>query len=168
MAKKRVPLLILGVGNLLARDDGLGVAALSLLARRWRAPDGVRLLDGGTQGAALLPWIEAADRLILVDAVRLDQPPGTLVRFEGTDEILYSEADRLRLLDGPDARLPPKLVLLGIVPEKTDVGLERSVPVEAALPALVDLVIAEAIGFGFRFTPRSDFEPLQSNLQEAR
>ena len=116
MAKKRVPLLILGVGNLLARDDGLGVATLSLLARRWRAPDGVRLLDGGTQGAALIPWIEAADRLILIDAVRIDEPPGTLVRLEGPDEVLYAEADRLRLQDAPDAQVPRRLVLLGIVP----------------------------------------------------
>lgn len=163
MAKKRVPLLVLGLGNLVARDDGLGIAALSLLARRWHAPDGVRLLDGGTQGAALIPWIESADRLILVDAVRIDEEPGTLVRLEGPDEVLRAAAERL-----PDARFPSRLVLLGIVPETSDVGLQRSEPVESALPALIDLVVAEAGAFGFRFLPRSDFEPLHSTLQEAR
>jgi hydrogenase maturation protease len=163
MAKKRIPLLVLGLGNLLSRDDGLGVAAVSLLARRWRAPDGVRLLDGGTQGEALVPWIESADRLILVDAVRIDEPPGTLVRLDGPDEVVDAQAERL-----PDAQLPAKIVLLGIVPKRVDVGLERSTSVETALPALVDLIVAEAAAFGFRFLPRSDCEPLQSALQEAR
>ena len=168
MAKKRVPLLVLGLGNLLCRDDGLGVAALSLLSRRWTAPDGVRLLDGGTQGAALMPWIELADRLILLDAVRIDEPPGTLVRLEGPAEVLYATADRLRLQDAPDAHIPGPLVLLGIVPENVELGLERSVAVESALPALVDLIVAEAAGMGFRFAPLPDFAPPHAALHEMR
>ena len=168
MPRQRTPLLVLGVGNLLARDDGLGVAALSLLAHRWRAPEGVRLLDGGTQGGALLPWIDAADRLILVDAVRLEEPPGTLVRLEGRDEVLHCVADRLGLLDAPDARMPASLVLLGVVPERIDLGLDRSKAVETSLPALVDLIVAEASGMGFRFAPLPEYAPVTSVLQEMR
>lgn len=178
MAERRVPLLVLGLGNLLCRDDGLGVAAVSLLTRRWRAPAGVRVLDGGTLGLALLPWLEDAERVILVDAIRLDEPPGTLVRLEGEEEVMRAAQTRLSvhqigvadLLDGASlrGRLPPRIVLLGVVPESLELGLERSACVEAALPALVDLVVAEASSMGFRFAPLPDVEPIYPFPQEAR
>lgn len=178
MPEKRVPLLVLGLGNLLCRDDGLGVTAVSLLTRRWRAPSGVRVVDGGTLGLSLLPWLEDAERVILVDAIRDDEPPGTLVRLEGQDEVMRAAASRLSvhqigvadLLDGASLRdrLPPRLVLLGIVPQRIDLGLERSPCVEAALPALVDLVVAEAAALGFRFAPVPDLEPIYAFPPEAR
>jgi hydrogenase maturation protease len=148
-----IPLLVLGVGNPLHRDDGLGPAALSLLSRRWRAPLGVRVLDGGTLGAKLLPWVAQANALIVVDAVYIDEPPGTLARLTGRAEVLYAEAERLGLQEAGDLALPRRLSLLGIVPEKTGVGLRRSRCVEQALPALVDSIVAEAGGLGFRFVP---------------
>ncbi len=178
MTETRVPLLVLGLGNLLCRDDGLGVTAVSLLTRRWRAPAGVRVLDGGTLGLALLPWLEDAERVILVDAIRLDEPPGTLVRLEGEEEVMRAAQSRLSvhqigvadLLDGAMLRgkLPPKIVLLGVVPERMDLGLERTPHVEAALPALVDLVVAEAAQMGFRFAPLPDLEPIYAFPHEAR
>lgn len=148
-----IPLLVLGVGNPLHRDDGLGLAALSLLSRRWRAPEGVRVLDGGTLGAKLLPWVAQAKALILVDAVYIDQPPGTLTRLNARAEVLYAEAERLGLQDAGDLALPRKLSLLGIVPEQTGVGLRRSRCVEQTLPALVDSIVAEAGALGFHFVP---------------
>ncbi|HZR10567.1 MAG TPA: hydrogenase maturation protease [Myxococcales bacterium] len=148
-----IPLLVLGVGNPLHRDDGLGLAALSLLTRRWRAPEGVRILDGGTLGAKLLPWVAQARALIVVDAAYLDQPPGTLVRITARAEVLYAEAERLGLQDAGDLALPLRLSLLGIVPEQTGVGLRRSRVVEQTLPALVDSIVAEAAALGFRFLP---------------
>lgn len=176
MAERHTRLLVLGLGNLLCRDDGLGVTAVSMLTRRWRAPAGARVLDGGTLGLALLPWIEDAERVILVDAIRLDEPPGTLVRLEGEQEVMRAAASRLSvhqigvadLLDGAllRGRLPAKLVLLGIVPERIDLGLDKSPQVEAALPALVDLVVAEASAQGFRFAPVPELTPIQA-LPEA-
>lgn len=164
MANNHVSLLVLGLGNLLARDDGLGVAALGLLARRWRAPEGVRLLDGGTRGAALQPWIAAADALIVVDAVRIEEPSGTLVRLEGADEVCQFLAERVG-----DVPVPRTLVLLGIVPQDTELGLDRSKPVETALPALVDLIVAEASTMGFRFAPLPDRSVMATtSLQEMR
>lgn len=170
MHERRTPLLVLGLGNLLCRDDGLGVTAVSMLTRRWRAPAPVRVLDGGTLGLSLLPWIEDAERVILVDAIRLDEPPGSLVRLEGEDEVMRAAASRLSvhqigvadLLDGALLRekLPAKLVLLGIVPERIDLGLEKSPGVEQALPALVDLIVAEASALGFRFAPVPELQPI--------
>ena len=69
---ERVPLLILGLGNVLLEDDGVGGAAVSLLLERFSPPAGVDVLDGGTLGLSLLPYLENADAVILVDAVRAD------------------------------------------------------------------------------------------------
>ena len=81
----RSPLLILGLGNLLCSDDGVGVVAAQAIAETRVVPDGVQVLDGGTLGLALLPYLEDAERAILVDAIEIDAPPGTLVRLEGDD-----------------------------------------------------------------------------------
>jgi len=70
-----VPLLVLGLGNVLCGDDGTGVVAVHLLERRYRVPDGVQVLDGGTLGLSLLPYLEQAQQAILVDAIRAEHPP---------------------------------------------------------------------------------------------
>ena len=70
-------LLVLGLGNVLCGDDGLGVAAVEALARSYRPSEGMRLLDGGTLGLALMSYIEESEDLILVDAIRADAPPGS-------------------------------------------------------------------------------------------
>lgn len=170
MPERHTRLLVLGLGNLLCRDDGLGVTAVAMLTRRWRAPAEVRVLDGGTLGLSLLPWIEDAEQVILVDAIRLDEPPGTLVRLEGEQEVMRAAASRLSvhqigvadLLDGAllRERLPEKLVLLGIVPERIDLGLTKSPQVEKALPALVDLIVGEAAALGARFAPLPEIAPI--------
>jgi len=161
--EKAVPLLVLGLGNVLCGDDGLGVVAVHLLSRSYDAPD-ARILDGGTLGLSLLPHLEEARHAILVDAIRADAPPGTLVRLEGED-VGPAVASRLSphqvgvadLLDGARwrDRYPDRLVLLGLVPETLDLGLRRSPSVEAALPALVEAVVAEAQSLGHLFSPRT-------------
>src|SRR4030095_11099055 len=80
---ERIPLLILGLGNVLLEDDGVGAAAFSLLLDRFPPPAGVNVLDGGTLGLSLLPYLETADSVILVDAVRADGARGALVRLYG-------------------------------------------------------------------------------------
>ena len=122
----RTPLLVLGLGNLLLEDDGVGPAALALLAERYEPPVGVQVFDGGTLGLSLLPYVEDAASVILVDAINADEPPGTFVRLDG-DEVAPAVATRLSvhqvgvadLLEAArwSDRLPPRLVLLGLVPE---------------------------------------------------
>ena len=160
-------LLVLGLGNLLCGDDGVGVAAVSAVSQRFEVPDGVRLLDGGTLGLSLLGWLAEADDIVLVDAIRHGGAPGSLVRLEG-DEVEHAARERLsvhqigvadlldslRLLDA----WPRRLSLLGLEPEDLGLGISRSRAVERALPALVDAVVAEILARGHRLTPRTDHE----------
>ncbi len=160
MTARPTRLLVLGLGNPLCSDDGLGVAAVSDLARRRRPPPGALVLDGGTLGLSLLPHLEDAENAIVVDAIRDDAAPGTLVRLEGAAVRPAIEA-RLSVHQVGVAdlfaaaelrgRLPPRLVLLGLVPAKLDVAVGLSPAVASGLPALVDAVIAEACRMGHPF-----------------
>ena len=160
---ERIPLLILGLGNVLLEDDGVGGAAVSLLLDRFEPPAGVQVFDGGTLGLSLLPYLENADAVILVDAVRADGGPGTLVRLTG-DDVAPAVATRLSphqvgvadLLDGARwlGRYPNRVVLLGLVPASMELSVGLSPRVRASLPDLVEHLIEEAASLGFTFEER--------------
>jgi hydrogenase maturation protease len=159
-----MPLIVLGLGNVLLEDDGAGVAAVRLLLDRYDAPPEVSVLDGGTLGLSLLPYLESAGAVILVDAVMAETAPGTLVRLGG-DDVAPAVSARLSphqvgvadLLDGARwlGRYPEYVVLLGVVPESMELRVGFSPPVQAALPALVDSIINEARALGFTFRSKS-------------
>lgn len=157
-------LLILGLGNILLGDDGAGVVAVEQLAKRYDVPDGVRVLDGGTLGLSLLPYLVDAEQAILVDAVQADAPPGSLVRLVGED-VAHASMQRLSvhqigvadLLDGARllGQLPPELVLVGVVPESVELRFGLSTPVAEAMDGLVCRVVAEAARLGQQLKERS-------------
>jgi hydrogenase maturation protease len=163
MTARPTRLLVLGLGNPLCRDDGLGVAAVARLLARWEPPPGAVVLDGGTLGLSLLPHLEDAEDAILVDAIRDDAPPGTLVRLEGAEvgpavearlsvhQVGVADLFAAAALRG---RLPPRLVLLGVVPAALDVAIGLSPEVGCRLPALLEAVVAEALRMGHRFLER--------------
>ena len=164
-ASQRGGVLVLGLGNVLLGDDGLGAAAVAAIERDYRAPPGVRLEDGGTLGLALLGSIADADHVILVDAVRTEAPPGTLVRLRGPD-VVDAVRDRLSphqvgvadLLDA--ARLincyPATVTLLGLVPDVIDLSVARSSAVGEGLDALIAAVIQEMESLGYEMVRESD------------
>jgi hydrogenase maturation protease len=168
----RTPLLVLGLGNVLLEDDGVGASAVAVLRERYTVPGGARVLDGGTLGLSLLPYLQSADALILVDAVRADAAPGSLVRLTG-DDVAPAVATRLSphqvgvadLLDGARwlERYPRQVVLLGIVPESMDLAVGLSPRVRAALPSLVEQVIVEAGMLGFDFRPKNADETVAAD-----
>lgn len=168
MTARPTPLLVLGLGNPLCGDDGLGVAAVAELSRRYRPPEGALVLDGGTLGLSLLPYFEDAEDVLLVDAVRDDAPPGTLVRLQGA-EVRPAVETRLSvhqigvpdLLAAAEVRghLPRRLTLLGLVPATLDLGVELSPALAGRLPALVEAVAAEASHMGHRFLERGEGVP---------
>ncbi len=170
MSPEPQSLLVLGLGNVLCGDDGLGVAALARLHRRYLLPDGVTLMDGGTLGLSLLHHVRQAETLILVDAIRGDGPPGALVRLEG-DDVAPAVETRLSvhqigvadLLDGLrwTHTGPEKIVLLGLVPRTLELGVGGSSEVAEALDMLVETVAEEASRLGFPLIPRPPDDTVQ-------
>ena len=141
--------LVLGLGNLVHSDDGLGVHAIQALQLDSRVPSDAVLMDGGTQGLSLLPHISAYQRLLVIDALDVGEAPGTLVRLEGNalrnmpgkaSVHQLGFADLLVALELLD-ELPEEIVLLGVQPLSTDWGIEVTTPVRDALNRLPDLVI---------------------------
>jgi len=154
---RRTPLLILGLGNMLCGDDGLGPAVVECLAAEYAGAPGVEVLDGGTLGLSLLPLFEEAQRVILVDAVRVDAPPGSVVRLEGDDvgpivatrlsphQVGVADVLALARLRG---RFPERLILLGAVPESLTQGVGLSPVVAGQVADLVVRVVGEAAAMG--------------------
>ncbi len=140
--------VILGLGNLLQTDDGLGVHAI-------RALDGNvgdwELIDGGTLGLTLLPYLEGVGDLLILDAIRLGEPAGTLHRFslreftrmERDPAISGHDLGLLELWNGLQLKesLPLRCEVLGLEPESLELGTELSVVVQNALPLLLDQVL---------------------------
>lgn len=157
-------LLVLGLGNVLCSDDGVGVAAVTHLQRNYRASEGVELLDGGTLGLSLLPILMDAESVIIVDAIDTGEAPGTPVRVEGKD-VIPAARERLSphqvgvadLLDGATLceSYPSRVILLGIVPRSTDLGIELAPEVAAGVPDLIERVVAEIRSLGFEMVHRN-------------
>ncbi|HEU4731633.1 MAG TPA: HyaD/HybD family hydrogenase maturation endopeptidase [Kofleriaceae bacterium] len=165
---ERIPILVLGLGNVLCGDDGAGVAAVHRLRQRYAIPERVRVVDGGTLGLDLLALIAASDRVILVDAVRADGPPGTQVRITG-DDVAPTVYERLSVhqigvadvLAGAALceRYPAEVVILGIVPATTDLLLGCTPPVAAGLDELVERIVAELARLGVESPRRASTAP---------
>ena len=144
--------LIIGAGNLLFTDDGVGIHAIRRLEQAVDLPGGVEILDGGTLGLNLLGYLEGVRSLLIIDAMDTGRPPGTVVRLAGDRVPAYfSLKISPHQVSIPDlllaARLvdlyPQDLVILGVQPESTATGLELSPSVAAQLDRLVSLAIDE-------------------------
>ena len=137
------PVLVLGLGNILLADDGVGVTLLERLRPEGRDVAGVEFLDGGTQGLALVPWVAGRRALLILDAVARGAKPGTIHVIRDPVELRQSggrtahESNAGSLIAALDllGDLPPEVVVVGIEPAelKTRIGLSEAV--EAAVPA---------------------------------
>ncbi len=144
--------LIIGAGNLLFTDDGVGIHAIQRLQAPGQLPEGVDVLDGGTLGLNLLAYLEGVRSLLIIDAMDTGRPPGTLVRLAGDQAPAYfSLKISPHQVSIPDLLLaakliglyPENLVILGVQPESTNTGLELSPSVAAQLDRLVAMAIDE-------------------------
>lgn len=136
--------LVIGVGNPLMSDDGVGQRLLAALAALAPVADGVEFLDAGTIGFMLLPRVEQCDALLALDAANLDAAPGEVRVFEGEALDAFVRQPRcsvheLGLRDLLDAArltgsLPARRALVGVQPERLGWGMALSPSVEAALP----------------------------------
>jgi hydrogenase maturation protease len=149
--------LVLGIGNLVMSDDGIGVRVVQQLAVCYRFPAGVTVLDGGTLGLDLLPRLEGVSKLLVVDAVETGRAPGTLVRLAGDDVPIVLETKlsphQMGLKDLLAVAMlqgfaPEEMVLWGVQPERIEMSMELSAVVAAQLETLVEKVLAELAGWG--------------------
>ncbi len=144
--------LILGIGNELLSDEGIGIHALRYLQRQHPDLGDVELLDGGTLSFTLAPVLARADGLIVLDAARLNAAPGSVDSFEDAALDQYLRGNRssvheVGLADLLDMNrltgdLPRRRCLIGIQPESLDWGEQPTPAVAAALPAVAARVRA--------------------------
>ena len=98
------PILVMGLGNMLLQDEGLGVRALRRLTERYILPDDVEVIDAGALGLSLLSFLEGVEDVLIIDAIHRGQRPGSLIRLEG-EEVALAETLHLLPQDGPSARV---------------------------------------------------------------
>lgn len=144
-------ILILGIGNILLKDEGIGVHVVNKLKEMQLPPD-VEIMDGGTLGIDLLFYIEGRKKVIVIDTVKAGEPPGTMYRF--TDKDLVMKKGTLRSAHGIDftdviraaeflGTKPEEIVFIGVEPEIIDEGLELSPLLSKRIDPLIKLVMEE-------------------------
>jgi len=144
--------LIIGLGNPLRGDDGVGVRVVQTLAT-YDLPPNIRVIDGGTQGLGLVNLMEGQQRVIIVDAADIGTSPGQFVRFTlsdarllGDEKSLSIHAAGLRealLLAQALDMLPPEVIIYGVQPLTLAWDSTLSSSIEAGLPGLVSAILAE-------------------------
>ena len=140
--------LILGIGNELLGDEGVGVHAARLLLAE-NLPPKTKILEVGTAILDALPDLEQADRVIILDAMKDDQPPGTVYKISldhcsGASCIASMHGfDIFRVMALAGRSSPPPVMVFGVEPLKVEWSLELSTPVTESIPHLLDAVRAE-------------------------
>ncbi len=152
--------LVLGIGNLIMSDDGVGVRVVQELKRSYRFPENVMVVDGGTLGLDLLPMLENATHLILVDAVEIGEKPGTLIRLIGEELPVALETKLsphqmglkdLLAVSELMGHSPGEMVLIGMQPGSIEMGIELTADVDVMLDEMVSNVLFELEKFEICF-----------------
>lgn len=156
--------VVIGLGNPLMGDDGLGVTALAKLRDEWDIPDRLLLVDGGTWGMNLLPTIESARRVLLLDAIDRGMPAGTPVELTREEIPKYlavklspHQIDLREVLALAELRgtLPDETIALGLQPERVELSLTLSASVAARMDGLLATVADRLSRWGHACAPRA-------------
>ncbi|RUM91176.1 MAG: hydrogenase maturation protease [Thermovibrio sp.] len=142
---------VMGVGNVLLKDEGFGVKLLYILKSKYDFPENVVLIDGGTAGIFLSPEIDYLDKLLIVDVVKAKGEPGDIRIYNKEDFFI----DRLPLKLSPHqlglqevlllneikGTCPEEVKLIGIIPKAVETGTELSPEIEEKLTEVENLVL---------------------------
>jgi hydrogenase maturation protease len=151
--RKTLPpkIVILGIGNLLLSDEGVGVHIANELLKMSLPPD-VSVVEGGTDGFRLLNIITEADRLIIIDAVKGDAPPGSIYRFDigevqNSPSGFKTSVHQIGILEVLDLSeligKTPHTTVIGIEPKCLEMGMELSPEIKAKIPRIIELILDE-------------------------
>jgi hydrogenase maturation protease len=156
--------VILGVGNILLTDEGVGVYAVNELAARYDLPPEVEVIDGGTSGMDCLDQVSEADHLLIADAMRSKKEPGTITRLSGDQIPAFFKtkisphqvglSDMLATLNF-HGLMPRNIVLIGVEPLSFATAMELSPPVQARLDDVVAALVAELATIGVTAQPKA-------------
>lgn len=156
-------IVVLGVGNILLTDEGLGVHVVEDLKANYTFTPQISLIDGGTMGMELLTYMRGMKKILLIDAVNGGEVPGTIYEFPHreleqyfTDHISVHEVgmqDILRIRAIQENPLEDAIVI-GVEPESLDVGFEPSAPVQKALPEVKERVLRVLREWGIQIEPK--------------
>ena len=154
---------LIGLGSILMRDEGVGVLAVRALEERYELPSELEVVDGGTSGLDLLPYIEGRDRVLFVDAVNFHKEPGYIGALEN-DEIpaLFGPKGSLHHLGLMDilaaAQLldiaPREVCLIGIQPQIIELGLDLSELMQEKMDLLLAMITAKLQEWGLECRAR--------------
>jgi len=144
-------ILILGIGNILLKDEGVGVHVVNKL-KEMSLPEDVELLDGGTAGLDLVDFIANRKKVIVIDAVNTGEKPGTIYRL--TEENLdvkpkaimsFHEIDFLDAIHMSDVmgNKPAEVIVIGIEPKDMSDGIDLSPEIEERIPRIIEIVMEE-------------------------
>jgi hydrogenase maturation protease len=151
--------LVLGVGNKLMSDEGVGVHVIERMAEKYKLPGEVQVLDGGTLGLDLLYYLEGIENLLIVDAAETGKEAGTIIRLEGEQVPAFMSVkisphqmgvpDMLAAAKIKDI-YPKRIVLWGIQPELITLGLGLSPVLASKIEFLVEKLADELRAWGYR------------------
>ncbi len=167
----RQRILVLGVGNVLLTDEGVGIRVLKELEARYDFPPNVRLVDGGVLGLSLMGTMMEADQVIVIDAVRGGDEPGTLYLFDWDakpEHIQYKDSlHQIDLMETMGALPlicePPKVTVLGVEYQDIDNwGLALTPKVEKAVEPLLKMVLNELAALGAPGNPKANPQKVQN------
>jgi hydrogenase maturation protease len=155
-------ILVLGVGNILFTDEGIGVRCIETMQEKYTFSDNVTLMDGGTLGTKLMGPIMDSDFLIVCDAVLCDDKPGSVYRLIGDDlrkSLAFRDSmhqtdlvDTLGMCEIVGHR--PEAIVIGMEPfDYNSMALELSPTALSSIPAMIDAIVREIEAAGGTCTP---------------
>jgi hydrogenase maturation protease len=160
---------VLGLGNVLMGDDALGPWVIEELLASWEFPEGVEVVDVGTPGLDLVPYVADADTILIVDTVKSDGPPGR-IRVYRREQLLARPAQPRLSPHDPGltevlfaltlaGAAPRDVVLIGVVPGSVEMGVGLSSPLQAAVPRAAAELVERLTKLGFPPRRRADGIP---------
>lgn len=165
MANTVKNILVIGMGNVLMQDEGVGVRAVEELEQRYVIPEAVSVVDGGTTGMELFEPIRHCDQLIVADAVNTGGPYGSISRIVNEQIPAFFQtklsnhqlglSDLLALLT-LKGEVPEHVAIIGMVPHSLEQKLGLTAEAEAGLDTMVEMLVAELAMLGVQLEQRSE------------